>query len=192
MGYPFGVLFDIATGELLGPATATQLRYAAQSPDNILRVDSRGQPYANGSSAWLREHTRQVQIRAIPEGALHRALDEEANFREAARPEPKLLTQTSASMGMLPWEYQRRQDLEVGSLSVVELNGQRTLVFSGRRPELFTLEANQIATVTKVASGFNVIVDVIFGATIAEVAAVCFVGPRGRMKTIFATLGHPI
>lgn len=187
-----GVLVDVESGERLGPATARQLKYASQSSDNTLRIDSKGQPFANGSSSWLQKNTRHVQIRNVPAGAIQRAFKKDTQTTAQAQSAPTVLAQTSASIGNITWQYMRRKDLVNGALAAVDLDGERALVFSSGPGEQVTLRETDIAEVTKVGSGFNIVVDVVYGDPLIEPGFLCFVGPRGRMKTIFATLGHPI
>jgi hypothetical protein len=190
MATPFGSLVDVETGKQLGPATALHLRYASRSPDNTLRIDANGQPFANGSSAWLLRNTRRVQIVGVPPGALGRTTEEPA--QAPARPHPKVLAQTSAAIGSMAWEAMRRQDLVNGVLAAVDMSGQRALVFSSDPDHQLTIPDTAILQVSKVASGLNIIVDVLYGNLWSQTDMLCFIGPRGRMKTIFATVGHPI
>lgn len=45
---------------------------------------------------------------------------------------PKTLVETSASFGRSSWEFQ--PPLDAGNLSVMAVDGERALVFSGPRP----------------------------------------------------------
>ena len=192
MATPFGSLVDVETGEQLGPATALHLRYASRSSDNTLRIDAKGQPFANGSSTWLLRNTRRVQILGVPPGALGRTTEETAQTQAPARSHPKVLAQTSAAIGSVAWVAMRRQDLVNGVLAAIDLGGQRALVFSSDPERQLTIPDSAILQVTKVASGLNIIVDVLYGDLWSQTNMLCFVGPRGHMKTIFATVGHPI
>lgn len=102
----------------------------------------------------------------------------------------KVLVQTSASFGTASWYLQPR--FEDGRLEVAARGGERALVFHRRSAGLLTLDEENILQVRKVKRGLNTVVDVDVRNSSGGVTTVCFVGPRGRMKTVFATLGHPI
>lgn len=95
-----------------------------------------------------------------------------------ARSHPKVLAQTSAAIGGVAWVAMRRQDLVNGILAAVDMSGQRALVFSSDPERQLTIPDTAILQVTKVASGLNVIVDVLYGDLWSQANMLCFVGPR--------------
>lgn len=79
-----------------------------------------------------------------------------------------------------------------GRLGAVEVDGAASLLFVTRdgMPMFIGDEANLIGAAV-VKRALNTIVEVACTQAGKE-RTVCFVGPRGRMRKIFAAVGHPL
>jgi hypothetical protein len=129
-----------------------------------------------------------ASVKPVDDSAAHVGGATDSTFAQ----EPKLLAHTHGSMAHMSWASTRRRDLIDGVLAVVEEQGSRYLLFTPRGGQPAALPVSSIYAVEKHASALNTIVDVGFVDAEGNRAVVCLVGPRGRMKTIFAVAGYPV
>lgn len=116
-------------------------------------------------------------------------------FRDTRPKSPKVLVKTSGELGLGVWPHLAKGDLMLGTLSVLDVEGRRSLAFEGAlNPpgDPFLTGDNEIVRMMKAASGFNIAVNIWIGDQSYSEPVMCIVGPRGRIKTICACLGHPI
>lgn len=79
-----------------------------------------------------------------------------------------------------------------GRLAAVELDGDLAPMFATREEGPILVGTKEdILRAAKVQGGLNSAVEVVAKEGDGEVA-LCFVGPRGRMRKIFAAVGHPL
>jgi hypothetical protein len=92
----------------------------------------------------------------------------------------------------MSWDAASRRDLVDGVVAIVEDDGGKLIAFIPRGGGYaITFATSEITAVSKRASAFNTVVDVQINDD-GESHTFCLVGPRGRMKRIFATAGHAI
>lgn len=58
-------LVDIETGSPIGPAGERHVRFARMDENRVIRIDSDGAPFVNGSSPWLLKYTRPVRVDGV-------------------------------------------------------------------------------------------------------------------------------
>jgi hypothetical protein len=103
-----------------------------------------------------------------------------------------VLVETHGSLAPMSWDAASRRDLVDGVLAIVEDHGGKLMAFIPRGDGYpITFATSEITAVSKRASAFNTVVDVQIKYD-DESHTLCLVGPRGRMKRIFATAGHAI
>jgi hypothetical protein len=126
------------------------------------------------------------------------------------KPEPKVLVSTSAEIvGMGPWKDVRGGRSLMGRAAVIEEGRTRRLEFvcdSGLRPlrglgGQQAISRTDIVRIEKVKSALNTVVEIYYRGDNMEFArhtdpsvldVLCLAGPRGRMQTVCAAVGHPI
>lgn len=102
-----------------------------------------------------------------------------------------------SSAGFFPgrWaEYLRVRGARMtnGQLAAVERGGDLLLMFATREEgPLVAIDQEGLLRAAKVKSGLNTAVEVVAKDGDGEMT-LCFVGPRGRMRKIFAGVGHPL
>jgi hypothetical protein len=103
-----------------------------------------------------------------------------------------VLAQTRGSLAPMPWANAQRSDLSDGVLAIVDDPQERLMAFVPRGGGLaLVLPVSSITSATKRASALNTVVDVDIGDH-GDRETICIVGPRGRMKRIFAAAGHTL
>ena len=118
-----------------------------------------------------------------------------SNFPGPAYPDMsdfRVLAQTHGSMARMSWAEASRRDLVDGILDIAEAQRARALMFTPRGGLPEVLLVSDIYSVDKRGSGLNIVVDVGFIDGDGDRAMACLVGPRGRMKKIFAAAGYPL
>jgi hypothetical protein len=102
-----------------------------------------------------------------------------------------IAVRTSADFGEGAWVP--GMDLNQGSLWAGTMEGERAIAFDlapGRL--LFAFTPDELTSVRKVASGFNVVVECVVEGEDGSPTTFTLVGPRGRMKKAFAYVGKLI
>jgi hypothetical protein len=112
-------------------------------------------------------------------------------------PQEDLTVIAESSAGCYPGRFaeyvsSRGARMTNGRLAAVELDGDIALMFATREEgPLLVGTKEDLFRVAKVKSGLNIVVEVVAKEGDGEVT-MCFVGPRGRMRKIFAGVGHPL
>lgn len=102
-----------------------------------------------------------------------------------------IVERTSAEAGAGPWVPGLKT--QNGYLFAADFDGVKAAAFETAPGRIaFTLEPETLVTVRKVASGLNVILELQLRAADEGIITVTLIGPRGRMKKIFAFIGHPL
>ncbi|WP_217921777.1 hypothetical protein [Miltoncostaea oceani] len=109
-------------------------------------------------------------------------------------PPQDLIVVAESSAGFYPGRFSeytsiRGARITNGHLAAVEQDGNLALMFATREEgPLFAIANEDLRRADKVKSGLNTVVEVVA----KDGETVCFVGPRGRMRKIFAGVGHPL
>jgi len=103
-----------------------------------------------------------------------------------------VVERTSAEVADGPWVPGLQTQL--GYLMAIDSEGVAGAAFEVAPGQIaLSFDREQVISARRVASGLNVIVDADIRADDGNsVLTVTFIGPRGRMKRIFAFLGHPL
>lgn len=104
-----------------------------------------------------------------------------------------IVERTSAEIGEGPWTPRTRT--QNGYLFAFNTDGVRGACFELAPGNVLPLDPARIESVRKVASGFNIILDVYIRASPGDpnsAGVITVAGPRGRVRRIFDFIGCPI
>jgi hypothetical protein len=100
-----------------------------------------------------------------------------------------IVERTSAEAASGPWVP--GMQTEMGYLWAATIEGEKVIAFETEPGRVaFGISAANLVTVRKLAAGFNIVVQVVIRDTEGMMDEITIIGPRGRMKKIFAFLGQ--
>jgi hypothetical protein len=102
-----------------------------------------------------------------------------------------IAVRTSADFGDSAWTP--GMPMHQGWLWAGTVEGEKVLAFEfGPGQVVFGLAPDELMSVRKVASGFNVVVECVVSDEDGSPRTFTLVGPRGRMRKAFEHIGKPI